>query len=312
MIENASALLVLSAPFFFLVFAGFGVAKVVPGGRVAGDWLGKLAFSTVIPVLLFRLMANVPNLPPVDPRMPIAFFSACVAVFFFGRFVASRLFALPAAEQSIFGVASVFSNIVMLGVPLAHRLLGDAAVPAVSTLIVFNAIVLWTLVTVSIEWVRSGKPGFGHLGTMALRLLANPIIAGIALGIAFGYSGLALPGWLDRATEWIAAAAAPIALLSLGAGLAAYPVREGISQSAAICALKLLLQPAFVWALARLIGLPEIETRVAVLIAALPVGANVYLMSRQFEALGGAVASSLVISTAISALTVPMALAALL
>jgi malonate transporter len=43
--------------------------------------------------------------------------------------------------------------------------------------------------------------------------------------------------------------------------------------------------------------------------AALPVGANVYLMSREFDTLGGPIASSLVLSTAIAAATVPIVLA---
>jgi predicted permease len=39
------------------------------------------------------------------------------------------------------------------------------------------------------------------------------------------------------------------------------------------------------------------------------VGANVYLMSRQFDSLGGPVASSLVLSTALAAVTTPLFLA---
>ena len=45
------------------------------------------------------------------------------------------------------------------------------------------------------------------------------------------------------------------------------------------------------------------------LLAALPVGANVYLMSREFRALEGPVAASLLVTTALAALTVPLVLA---
>ena len=44
------------------------------------------------------------------------------------------------------------------------------------------------------------------------------------------------------------------------------------------------------------------------LLASLPVGANVYLMSRQFDTLGGPVAASLVLSTALGAVTAPVIL----
>ena len=71
----------------------------------------------------------------------------------------------------------------------------------------------------------------------------------------------------------------------------------------------LAVQPAVVWLLARALRLPPVETEAIVLLAALPVGANVYLMSRQFDTLGGPVAASLVVSTALAALTTPLILA---
>jgi predicted permease len=74
-------------------------------------------------------------------------------------------------------------------------------------------------------------------------------------------------------------------------------------------ALKLVLQPAIVFALAPALALPPLETQAIVMLASLPVGANVYLMSRQFDTLGGPVAASLVISTALAAATTPLILA---
>jgi len=89
-------------------------------------------------------------------------------------------------------------------------------------------------------------------------------------------------------------------------GLAEYGVPTGWQISVAICFLKLIVQPLVVWALALLIGLPAMETQVVVLLASLAVGANVYLMSRQFNTLEGPVASSLVLSTLLAALSTPL------
>jgi len=95
----------------------------------------------------------------------------------------------------------------------------------------------------------------------------------------------------------------------LGMGLAEYPIREGWRISTTMCALKLLVQPTVVYLLARWLALPPLETQAIVMLASLPVGANVYLMSRQFNTLGGPVAASLVMSTALAAATTPMILA---
>ena len=50
------------------------------------------------------------------------------------------------------------------------------------------------------------------------------------------------------------------------------------------------------------------ETQVVVLLSSIATGANVYLMSRQFNTLEGPVASSLVLSTGLAALTTPLVL----
>ena len=88
----------------------------------------------------------------------------------------------------------------------------------------------------------------------------------------------------------------------------AWIFQDGSRVSLAISAIKLLVQPTIVWILARLIGLPPMETQVVVLLASIAVGANVYLMSRQFKVLEGPVAGSLVLSTIFAALTTPLLL----
>jgi predicted permease len=45
--------------------------------------------------------------------------------------------------------------------------------------------------------------------------------------------------------------------------------------------------------------------------ASLPVGANVYLMAKEFKAMEGPVAGSLVLTTALAAVTTPLLLALL-
>jgi predicted permease len=83
-------------------------------------------------------------------------------------------------------------------------------------------------------------------------------------------------------------------------------MREGMRESAAICVVKLAVQPLVVYTFARLLALPLLETQAIVLLAALPVGANAYLIAREFRALGGPIAASLVLSMLIAAVTTPL------
>ena len=294
---------------FLLVFAGYALMRLLRLPTALSDNLTRFVFSVALPAMLFRLMSDFSKLPPVDARLLLAFFGSCLIVFVVGRLIAWKLFGLDGVGQSVFALGGVFSNNVMLGLPLAKLVLGDAALPSVALVLVFNALILWTLVTVSVEWARHGSLSL-HGGAKTLRaVLTNPIVAGILAGALFGMAGFSLPAPVDTALALMGQAAAPLALFALGMGLAEYGIREGLRTSLAISAIKLFLQPLVVWVLARALALPAMETQVVVLLASISVGTNVYLMARQFKVLEGPVAGSLLLSTLLAALTTPLVLA---
>ena len=298
----------LATPLFVLVFLGYALMRFFHWPKGMSDHMTRFVFSVALPAMLFRLMSDFSKLPPVDARLLIAFFGGCLAVFVIGRLIAWQVFRLDGVGQSVFALGGVFSNNVMLGLPLAKVALGEAAVPSVALVLVFNSLILWTLVTVSVEWARHGSFSVHGFAKAVRAVLLNPIVAGILSGTLFGLTGLPLPTLIDQPITMLSQAATPLALIALGMGLTEYRLRDDWRISAAICAVKLLIQPLVVWLLARLLGLGALETQVVVLLASLAVGANVYLMSRQFETLEGPVAGSLILSTALAALTTPLAL----
>jgi predicted permease len=149
------------------------------------------------------------------------------------------------------------------------------------------------------------------MGKMALGVITSPLVAGIVFGTLFGLSGLRLPSLVNQALQVLSDIAGPSALLILGMGLVQYGVRSGLQHSAAICGFKLIVFPLTVWALATLLGLAPIETKAIVLLASMSVGANVYLMSMQFQTMQSAIAGGMVLSTAFAAITTPILLAAM-
>lgn len=294
-----------------LVLAGYLLAASGRWPKAASDALAKFVFAVAVPALLFSLMSDFSKLPPVDARLLIAFFGGCLVVFVLGRVVGLWLFGLNGVEQSVFALGGIFANNVLLGVPIAKASLGEAAMPSVALVLVFNSLTLWTLVTVSVEWARHGELSLRGFGNTLRSVLTNPIVASVLAGAAFGLTGLPLPSLIGTPLSMLGGSAVPLSLLVLGMGLAEYGVRAGWREAAAITALKLVAQPLVVWALAVALGLPPVETQAVVLLAALAVGVNVYLMAREFDALQGPVATSMVMSTALSALTVPLTLALL-
>lgn len=298
----------LTAPLFVLVILGYTLIRVMKWPREISDGLTRFVFSIALPALLFRMMCGFYKLPPVDARLLIAFFGSCLIVFVLGRVVADRLFKLDGVSGSVFALGGVFSNNAMLGIPLAKVLLGPDALPSVALVMVFNALILWTLVTVSVEWARHGSLSIKGFVATTRSVATNPIVASIISGTVIGLLAIPLPGFIDEPLSMLGQAAAPLSLIALGMGLAEYGARSGWRISIAISTMKLLIQPFVIWGIARLIGLPLMETQAVVLLGSIAVGANVYLMSRQFSAMEGPIATSLVMTTALSAITTPVAI----
>jgi malonate transporter and related proteins len=272
--------------------------------------LSKLVMNVILPGLLFHTMSDLHSLPPVNARLLIAFFGGCAIVFVLGRIIAARVFKLDGVSQSVFATGSIFSNNVLLGLPMAKATLGIESVPSVALVVVFNALTLWTLVSVSIEWAKHGSFTPKGLIKMMIGIVTTPLVTGILAGTLFSFSGLTMPAPLEHVLEVLSAIAGPSALLILGMGLAHYSIRAAWQQSLTICALKLVAVPIVVWGLALTLQLPPIESKAVVLLASISVGANVYVMSMQFDTMQGPIASSLVLSTLLAAFTTPVLLAA--
>lgn len=302
---------ILSLPLFGLVAAGVIIASLP---RWRPEWTRKastVVFAFVLPVMLFRMMSHRDAPPDVDARLLLAFFGGCLIVYGIGRIVAARAFHLDGASQSIFAMGGIFSNNVMLGLPIAKLTLGPAAIPAVALVLVFNALILWTLVSASVEWARHGHMSLAGIGETLAAVARNPIVLAIASGSIVGTLELRIPGPIDTVMAAVGTLAAPSALVALGMGLTAYRPDRGsrrAAMSGAICAIKLFVHPLVVGALGWTLGLPTLELKVVVLLASIAVGVNVYLMSIHFDRLQQTIATSLLWSTALATLTTPLLL----
>lgn len=227
-------------------------------------------------------------------------------MFIVGRLLATRLFNLDGVAASVFALGGIFSNNVMLGIPVATVLLGPEALPPVALVLVFNSLILWTLLTVSVEWAKQGSFSLEGLWRTLLGVLKNPLIIGILSGTARSFLQRPLPLLAAEPLKMLASLAAPLSLVTLGMSPAHYRVRDGLKESYTICLLKLVLQPMTVWAIAWLTDLPPLESKVVVLLGSMAVGVNVYLMSQKFNVITGPAAASMLFSTVFAAVTTPI------
>lgn len=299
--------IVLSAPLFLLIATGYCLGRFAGWPQTMTEGLNRFCFTLALPCMLFRVMSKFWLSPPVDARLLVAYFGSCIAVYFVGRLLAKHLFRLDGISASVFGLGGIFSNNVMLGIPVALILLGKESMPSVALVLVFNGLILWSLVTVSVEWARSGSLSMPGIATTLLNVVRNPLIIGIMCGFSWSFLlHRPLPGVIDVPVGMLGDISAPLTLVTLGMSLSHYQIRQGLRESSAICLLKLVLMPAMIWAIAWALHLPRLESQVIVLLGSMAVGVNVYLMAQKFNVLQGATATSMLVSTIGSTMTTPL------
>ncbi|WP_207476597.1 AEC family transporter [Arenibaculum pallidiluteum] len=297
-------------PVFGLVLLGFAVGRPPLFGAGSARALGTFVFYLALPALLFRSMAQR-GLPGRDELAFFATYYLALVVTAVPALVFMRgVFREPLAEAATLTLGAIFSNLVLIGIPLAVPAFGQRGLPLVLLIVTCHAVTLIGSATVMVEMSRAGggKP-LAILGRTVLALLKNPIILAILAGTAWGATGIGLPVPLDRTISMLSAASVPCALFALGADLVGIRVRGLLGRTLAIVAIKQMALPCVVWLIGTYVfALPPFELGVAVVLGTLPVGLNVFIFAQRYGIHVGPVASAVLVSTAISALTTTMAL----
>ncbi|MDO5532773.1 AEC family transporter [Sutterella sp.] len=299
----------LCAPLFIVVAVGWAMMKTRFFSPDVPKALGSFTFRFLMPVMLFDLLSDLSNMPPIDWRVLLAFFGSCHIVYILGRIGAKKCFNTTTEGTTVLAMAGIFGNNVQIGVPVVHVSLGQAAMPTVSILILFNVLLLWTVAIASVEFGRSGRiTDFKAVFRPMLRVFKNPVVLGILAGCAWGLTGWELPLFASESVKFISRATAPMCLVVVGMGLAKHSFTAALPKGIFTTVMKLAVQPLLVWVIAKMIDLGELETNAAVLLAALPVAINIYLMSQEFGAEEGGASNGIFLSTFVSAVTVPLTL----
>jgi malonate transporter and related proteins len=295
---------------FGLMASGYAATFTRVFDRTAANALASFVFYFAIPVMLFRNMATTALPEQIAWGYLLSYFLGVAMVFGTGMTIARLAFGGSLERQAIIGFGGAFGNSVLLGIPLVLTSFGEQASLPLFLLLAFHSTVLFTAITVIIEAGRGSRAELRSVPIKAIKGLAgNPILWGMVLGIGFGLLGLKLPGAIDRWATMISGAAVPCALFSVGASLRVYRVVGALRPALMMVALKLIGHPLAVWLLATMVfDVPPLWAKVVILLAALPVGVNVYVFAIRYEAGQAESAAAILISSILSVVTLPIVL----
>ncbi len=299
------ALVEIILPVFLVV--GFGYLAAWRGlfSQSGVDGLMKFTQNFAIPCLLFSAISTLDLSASFQPALLASFYTGAIAGFFAGLLGARFLFGRDWPASVAIGFTTLFSNSVLLGLPITERAYGADALASNYAIIAFHAPFAYTIGVTAMEIARADTRGlFATLAIVARSMARNALVIGIALGFFVNLTGINLPATLTNAVELMARAALPAALFGLGGVLVRYRPEGDLRLVAMICTISLLLHPAIVWILGRSLGLGEGAFRSAVLTAAMAPGINAYVFANMFGVAKRVAATSVLAATALSVLTI--------
>lgn len=303
-----SALVDVILPVFVLIGFGWLAAERRWIGEVEVDGVMRFAQGFALPVLLFRNIAALDLGAAFQPGLLLSFYIGGFTGFAFGFTVALRLFGRPMTDAVAIGFACLFSNSLLLGVPITERAWGPEALAGNFAIIAIHAPMLYSFGIVLMEWARARAGGGRTPRAMLVQILrgvfTQPLVIGIAAGFVVNLGGVPLPGAVGAAVAMLSGAALPAALFGLGGVLHRYRPEGDRGLIAAVVFASLVLHPAVTYGLGRFVfGLDTAGLRSATITAAMAPGVNAYMFAFMYGVGKRVAASSILFATGLTIVT---------
>ncbi len=287
-------------PVFALILIGYLCGRTGRLGASASTELNRFVVWLALPAQLFNFAANSGWQSLWQPGFITAFLVSCLSVFVLVLLISWR-YGQDLAAASFNGLSASYSNTGYMGIPLCLLALGqDGLAPAIiSTFIVF---VMFALATILIEiGILSHKKPHEIIVSVLKSLCTNPLLIAPVVGLLWASSEFTLYDPFAQVIAFLAAAATPCALVSIGLFLmqksdAAPSKAWGISFA------KLFIQPLIAWVIAGpILELPTMWVSAIIILSALPTGTGPFMLAQYYKA-DGSVISRVVLMTTIGSL----------
>lgn len=212
-------------------------------------------------------------------------------------YVVLRLLRLPALPLL---PSVMIPNTGNLGLPLSLFAFGEQGLGLAVITFALTSVVNNT----AGQWLASGD-------NSARSLLRSPVLYAVLLALALLVTGTPLPRWLANTAQILGSPTIPLMLMMLGVALAQMRV-SAFRRGLVVALLRLVIGTASGVFVAWALGLDKTASSVLILQSSMPVAVVNYLFAQKFNTEPQAVAASIMVSTLLSLLTVPLLLSVLL
>ncbi len=275
----------------------------------------RFAYFFALPLFLFYKIGSAPLVGEATGQFTATLIVATVATGALGWLVAT-IIPIRFGSRGAFVQAAFRGNLAFMGLPLILFAIDELpqsekiALESSVLIAISPVVVLYNVGSVLVLSIFNKKTEAGISWRLVARNIGfNPLLLACVAGVMMQVLGLSIPIAASRTCEVVGASAFPIALLGIGSQLASISLSGQWSDQLMMVVLKCMFCPLAGWFTASWLGLVGTELKVILILCAVPTAVSSYVLADQMEGDGNLAASSVVISTACSFLTLSVLLA---
>ncbi len=299
------AILNVVLPVFIVMGAGFVSARTRLFPAPAVDGLMVFTQSFGVPCVLFTAIVDLDLGAVFNPKLLFSFYFGAISSFVLGVILMRLVFKRRADDSVSIAFGALFSNSVLLGLPILSRAYGDGPLGPNFAIISVHAPICYLVGITAMEMARADGQNWISTGAAILRaMFRNALMIGLALGFIVNLGHIPYPEALRSAVEMIAHAALPVALFGLGGILSRYRLRSSLGEAGTISGLSLVWHPAVALILSHYVfGLPPDFVRACVVTASMAPGVNAFLFASLYRRGQAEAASTVLLATTLTIVT---------
>ena len=289
-------------PVFVLIALGFISSYLHLLTRHLLDGLAKFCQDFGIPFLLFFNLAILDLSSAFNIQLLIFFYISMILSFIIISCIAFFIFKQPYNNSIILGFCAMFSNGVLLGLPISELAFGTNSLFINYTIIIGHAPLCYLVGITFIEVAKIKNNSYLIGVKRSLKaILLNNLTIGILLGIGFNIFEFEFSATSKELLKFVTSWIIPISLFTMGGVLYYYRVSKDYKIPATIISTSLLIQPSVVYLLGSQFSNIDINyLRNAVIMAAMAPGLNAYFFANMYGECRDVVATTILMSTVLT------------
>ena len=207
-------------PVFSMMVLGFILGRIKIVSKPEATTLNRIAFLVLQPALIFPLINGV-DLSELYFDAIVLYGLAQAVVFLFTLLLGILIFKCSLIESWLLAMATVFVNSLLYIWPISSLIYGNEGNMPITAIVAWDASFTFAFFIITTDLLANKRVSM--IGTLG-RLIRNPVLIFILLGLLTNLLGIAAPESVLVAFKFAGAGAAPLTLFALGVILSGHPI----------------------------------------------------------------------------------------